>query len=343
MDSLTQIVLGASVGEAVLGRRVGNRAVLWGAIGGTIPDLDVFLNPFFSDVQGVLMHRTFSHSLFVLALLAPLLGYGVWRLHRNKVDASWQDWNWLFFAALITHPLLDAFTNYGTMLFFPFSDVRIAWRTIFIIDPLYTLPLLIGTLLVLFSKRDSLRRKKANQWVLVLSSAYLLITVLIKLHVNQVVKESLGQQVVPYQKYLTTPTFFNNALWSVVVKQEGQYQVGYYSLFDPDQKLQLKTIPQRDELLQTYRQDEETKQTLDELIDFTEGFYALRPLGEGAQFNDLRFGIITGWFDLTRDFIFSYRIFKEQDTTVIEQLERSGQPTSADLDRFFKRTLGNTL
>jgi len=343
MDSLTQIVLGASVGEAVLGRKVGNRAVLWGAIGGTIPDLDVLLNPFLSDVQGVLMHRTFSHSLFVLALLSPLLGYGVWRLHRKKVDVSWRDWNWLFFAALLTHPLLDAFTNYGTMLFFPFTDTRIAWRTIFIIDPLYTLPLLIGTLIVLFSKRDSLRRRRANQLALVLSSSYLLLTVFIKLHVKQVVEESLSQQSVVYDQYLTSPTFFNVALWSVVVKQDGQYQVGYHSLFDSDQRLQLKSIPQRDDLLRAYQQDKKTKQILAELIDFTEGFYALRPLGEGVQFNDLRFGIVTGWFDLTRDYIFSYGISKEQNTTVIEQLDQSGQPTSSDLDRFFQRTLGNPL
>lgn len=343
MDSLTQIVLGASAGEAVLGKKVGNRAVMWGAIGGTIPDLDVLLNPFLSDVQGVLIHRTCSHSLFVLALLAPLLGYGVWRLHRNKVEASWQGWSWLFFASLITHPLLDAFTNYGTMLFFPFSDTRIAWRTIFIIDPLYTLPLLIGTLVVLFSKRSSLVRKRANRLALILSSSYLLLTVFAKLHVKQVVEDSLNQQSLVYDKYLTSPTFFNAALWSVVVKQDNQYQVGYYSLFDSDQRLQLKVIPQRAKLLQAYRQDEETKKTLDELIDFTEGFYALQPLGEGVQFSDLRFGIITGWFDLTRDYIFSYRIYKEQNTTLIEQLDRSGQPTSADLDRFIQRTLGNTL
>jgi hypothetical protein len=167
--------------------------------------------------------------------------------------------------------------------------------------------------------------------------------VFIKLHVKQVVEESLSQQSLVYDNYLTSPTFFNAALWSVIVKQDSQYQVGYYSLFDPDQRLQLKAIPQRDELLQAYRQDEETKQTLDELINFTEGFYALRPLGEEVQFSDLRFGIITGWFDLTGDYIFSYRISKERNTTLIEQLEQSRQPTSSDLDRFFQRTLGNTL
>lgn len=343
MDSLTQLVLGASVGEAVLGKKVGNRAVVWGAIGGTIPDLDVLLNSFLTDVQSVLVHRTFSHSVFVLTLLAPLLGYGVWRIHRKSTDASWSDWSWLFFASLVTHPLLDAFTNYGTMLFFPFSDVRIAWRTIFIIDPLYTLPLLIGTLVVLFSKRFSLRRQMANRLALIISSVYLLITVFIKLHVDGVVNEYLTERSLNHEKFLTSPTFFNTLLWSVVIKQEGEYQVGYHSLLDQDRALRLKTIPQQSNLLEPYIQDAETKQTLIDLIGFTEGFYILQPLADGTQLADLRFGITTGWFDLTKDYIFSYRIYRDNNGTRIQQQTSSVQPNFSDLERFFQRTLGNPL
>lgn len=341
MDSLTQLVLGASVGEAVLGKKAGNRAVVWGAIGGTIPDLDVFLNPFLSDVQSVLVHRTFSHSLFTLTLLSPLLGYLVHRLYQKKVTATWQDWSWLFFASLITHPLLDAFTNYGTMLFYPFSDVRIAWRTIFIIDPLYTLPLLIGTLIVLFSQRDAPRRRQANRWALLLSSGYLVLTVVVKLHVRQVVQENLSEQTVEYEKFLTTPAFFNIALWSVVVKQEDQYQVGYYSVFDQDRLIQLKQIPQQKAVLEPYKRDAETKETLDDLITFSEDYYALQAGEDGVLFNDLRFGISTGWFDLSKDYIFTYRIFRQNGEVTIEQQDRSIEPSQADLNRFFQRTKGN--
>ncbi|MEQ9440085.1 MAG: metal-dependent hydrolase [Cyclobacteriaceae bacterium] len=343
MDSLTQLVLGASVGEAVLGRKVGNRAVLWGAIGGTIPDLDVLLNPLLSDVQSVLVHRTFSHSLFVLTLLSPLLGYGVYQMYRKTTRANWSDWSWLFFASLITHPLLDAFTNYGTMLFFPFSDIRIAWRTVFIVDPLYTLPLLIGTIVVLFSRRPSGRRRWVNSVALILSSCYLAITVLVKLHVQRVVEEDLAQQKVAYEKFLTTPTFFNNILWSVVVKQEDQYQVGYYSLLDQNRTIQLKSIPQQAGLLSPYQADTETKATLDDLITFTEGYYVMQTIPGGVLFSDLRFGISTGWFDLSRDYLFSYQILREGNGVQIKQQARSIQPTQSDLNRFFKRTKGNTL
>ena len=66
MDSLTQVVLGAAVGEAVLGKKIGNRAMLWGAIGGTIPDLDVFLRYFVDEITNTQMHRGFSHSFLFL-------------------------------------------------------------------------------------------------------------------------------------------------------------------------------------------------------------------------------------------------------------------------------------
>ena len=342
MDSLTQVVLGASVGEAILGKKVGNQAILWGAIGGTIPDLDVFLNPFLSDVQGTLTHRTFSHSLVVLTLLAPVLGYAVHRLYRNKTAATARDWSWLFFGALITHPLLDAFTNYGTMLFYPFSEARIAWRTIAIIDPLYTLPLLVGTVAVLFYARQSVRRQKINQLALVLSSAYLLTTCAVKYHVSQTVQKNIVDQRLSAQKFMTTPAFFNVLLWSVVIDTGGEYYVGYYSLLDTDDTIDFQTIPQQQAMLEPYlTKASAINEELRDLIRFTEGFYAMSEASENVVLNDLRFGLLTGWFDLSRDFIFSFQIRQEAEETYIKQQDQSFSPEAADFRRFWKRTLGH--
>jgi inner membrane protein len=66
MDSLSQIVLGAAVGEAVLGRRIGNRAMIWGAVAGTIPDMDVLGKYFLSELDNLAFHRGISHSLSFL-------------------------------------------------------------------------------------------------------------------------------------------------------------------------------------------------------------------------------------------------------------------------------------
>ena len=73
MDSLTQVVLGAAVGEAVLGKKIGNRAILWGAIGATIPDLDIVLKYFFDEITAIQMHRGVSHSLVFAILISPFL------------------------------------------------------------------------------------------------------------------------------------------------------------------------------------------------------------------------------------------------------------------------------
>ena len=342
MDSLTQIVLGASVGEAILGKKVGNRAVAWGAIGGTIPDLDVLLNPFLSDVQGTLTHRTFSHSLIVLTLLAPVLGYAVHRLHRNKTSATVLDWTWLFFGALITHPLLDAFTNYGTMLFYPLSDARISWRTIFIIDPLYTLPLLVATIGVLFYSRTSPRRQRLNRVALMISTGYLLLTIAVKLYVNQHVNEQLAQQAIQAQKFMTSPTFFNILLWSVVVKIDNGYQVGYYSLLDGPEAIDFRFIPQNTSLLAPYRQpDSPVQREVSELINFTEQYYAVESTEGGVLLNDLRFGIITGWFDLSRGYIFSFYIHRSNAAIVIEQNSPEVSPSGEDFRRYWQRTWGS--
>ena len=120
MDSLTQIILGAAVGEAVLGKKVGNKAMLYGAIAGTIPDLDVLARYFVDTVTATEWHRGFSHSIFFSVLFAPIFGWLVWKLN-SKSEATFKDWSWLMFWGLFTHPILDTFTTWGTQLFWPFE------------------------------------------------------------------------------------------------------------------------------------------------------------------------------------------------------------------------------
>ena len=125
MDSLTQIVLGAAVGEAVLGKKIGNRAMLWGAIAGTIPDLDVFVRYFTDPITATEMHRGFSHSLVFAVLMAPILGWIANKIHRKR-EIGLKPWMKLFFLCVVTHPLLDNHTTWGTQFFWPF-EYRIAF------------------------------------------------------------------------------------------------------------------------------------------------------------------------------------------------------------------------
>jgi len=84
MDSLTQIVLGAAVGETVAGKKLGNRAMLWGAIGGTIPDLDVVLNGFLTPLQALEIHRGFSHSIVFAIIGGWVFGWLIDKMYQSK-------------------------------------------------------------------------------------------------------------------------------------------------------------------------------------------------------------------------------------------------------------------
>ena len=216
MDSVTQLVLGAAVGEAVMGLKVGNKAVLWGAIAGTLPDLDVFI-PLGDVVRDFTYHRSSSHSLFVLAALTPLM---VWLI--NKIHPGLREhrsrWMLMIYLVFATHVLLDSFTAYGTQIFWPIVTTPVSWSTVFIIDPLYTLPMVVGVLAALLMTRDTNRGHLLNRYGLVLSAAYLSWTLIAKQVTESNIEADLQAQDIRYQKIFTTPSPFNSLLWRAVVK-----------------------------------------------------------------------------------------------------------------------------
>ena len=148
------------VGEATLGKKVGNKAMFWGAVAGTIPDLDVIANFFVDNVTANELHRGFSHSILFSILMAPIFGWIIAKLYKNE-EADWKDWSRLMFWGLFTHPILDAFTTWGTQLFWPF-DYKVAFNNIFVADPLYTVPFLICVIIAMFYKRTHPKRKRYN-------------------------------------------------------------------------------------------------------------------------------------------------------------------------------------
>lgn len=297
MDSLTQIALGAAVGEAVLGRKVGYRAALWGGICGTIPDLDVLI-PFGDAVKDFTYHRGFSHSLFVLTLLSPLLVWLILKLHPHTA-AQRRGWFALVFLALITHPLLDCFTVYGTQIFWPFYNTPMTWSTIFIIDPLYTLPLIIGVLAALSMRRHRAMGHKLNTIGLLLSTLYLSWSLAAKLYVDAAAGNSLAQQNIPSQKLLSTPAPFNTLLWRIVVMDNDRYYEGFYSFLDDDGPIRFKAYPSTTDLLTGI----EAHWPVQRLQWFTKGFYSVSrgPEDDDVVITDLRMGV-------EPDYVFRFKV-----------------------------------
>ena len=212
MDSLTQIVLGASVAEASLGKKIGNKAIVLGAIAGTIPDLDIVLKFFVDDLTASVMHRGFSHSLIFPFIAAPILAWILKKIYYKCSDVSFYDWLKMFFLAIITHPLLDAQTTWGTQLFWPF-EWRVAIENIFIIDFIYTLPFLTFLILTSFQDRLSKKRRLYNSLGLIISSAYLLITLSFKGIAHYNIAKALEEKNV---EYIDINTKFGSQLHNII-------------------------------------------------------------------------------------------------------------------------------
>jgi len=352
MDSLTQITLGAAIGEITLGKKIGNRALLWGAVAGTVPDLDVLSGPFVSELQELVYHRGFSHSIVfsvigaygiawiiawivhrlyrlpyhhylasVLWFLAPIgvsffltrfdvglnpvFGIGIFggtayllyrRYFRNpipKPEVNYQDWVRLFFWGLITHPILDCFTTYGTQLFLPFSSYRVAFNTISVADPLYTV------LLCLFHKYQ----------------------------VHRTLIKSLESQEITYKRVMTSPTILNNILWYTMAETDDGYYSGLYSLWDQEKNIELSFTARNEGLLGLAASD--TDNTITKLKWFSNNYYCITELAGGAlQFNDMRFGK----FDDTAEsdsYIFNFPI-KLNESGKYELTQVNGGPPPLD-------------
>ena len=285
MDSLTQIVLGASVGEAVLGKKVGNKAILWGAIAGTIPDLDVILRNFTDEISATQMHRGFSHSIVFAVLIAPLLGWIAKKIHFKLKDVSFKDWTKLFFWTTVTHPLLDAHTTWGTQFFWPFN-YRLAYQNIFVVDPLYTLPFLTFLIIVMTLKKDNPKRSKFNSIGLSVSSTYLILTLVFKWVSFQEFKQGLKNQKIQYVEMDTKPSPLNSILWSSLIETNKGYRTAYYSLFDKKEITYSKEFLKNHHLLEPYL----NQKVINQLIDISAGWYRIEEKNGKLLFWDLRFG-----------------------------------------------------
>ncbi len=285
VDTVTQIGLGAAVGEAVLGQRVGRRAMLWGGICGLLPDLDVLV-PLGDAVRNFTYHRGPSHSLFVLAAFTPVMVYLILKIHPQAAPYRAR-WLWLVFLAFVTHVLLDCLTVYGTQIFWPLATPPVMWSTLFIIDPAYSLLLLAGVVAALVMFRGNGRGHLVNSICLALSTLYILWGIGAKIHVEQAARKSLRQQNITHRALLTAPTAFNTLLWRVLAMDADGYYEGYYSLVDGSSGLTVIYYPANRHLLAGLEEHWPVRR----LQWFTHGFYAAQRVGEGIVMTDLRMGM----------------------------------------------------
>jgi inner membrane protein len=377
LDSVTQIVLGAACGEAVAGRKLGNRAMLWGAVGGTIPDLDVFASVFVDEINSTSFHRGFMHSFLFAALapwvvawlvqrfydadvhqrrsyktafaviwllfylmaaiginiipvalttqlswwtLLPTLVLGIWfavKLYRDywlrdfkAVQVSYLTWVNLFFWSIFTHPILDCFTNWGTQIWQPFSDLRVQWNTVSVVDPLYTLPFALCLIAAAYMARQN-RLRMALVWLGILwGCAYLGYTYWHKQVAEADFKAVLQARQVNYQRMMSNPSIFNNIVWQMTAETTDAYIYGLYGFNDAQPGTRpLSVIPKNHALLNHIPDNDRAKSFL---LWFTDGYYNVVPYrGDTLQVNDLRFGLLGDTLS-GNNYVFPFLLFKNE-------------------------------
>jgi len=298
MDSLTQAALGGAVGYAVLGNKVGRKAAVWGAILGTLPDLDVFL-PYGGDVEAFTYHRGFSHSLLVHLLISPLIVWLAQYIHKDTSQFK-NRWFWLVFLCLSTHAILDSFTVYGTQLLWPITEHPFAISNMFIIDPLVTIPLLVGVVMVLLPHTQQTTKARANALGLFVSSVYMGWSLIGKLVVNNTVQSALAKQNIQPQHYISTPAPFTTLLWRIVVVAENEYYEIYTSVLDSPDDVSIDAYPTAPELLIPVQ----SEWGIQRLQWFTKGLYSIRLRDDDIILSDLRMGVECAY-------VFNFKVAKK--------------------------------
>jgi len=333
MDTLTHIVLGACAGEALAGKKLGKKAMLFGAIANNIPDADVLSSIWLKPPDTLLAHRGFTHSFLFAGIMTLFSGWLMKKIFRKNAFTL-GEWFILFGVNIFLHLLIDAFTVYGTGWFEPFSNVRISFNMLFVADPFYTLPLLVAAIALLILSRSSpvrMKWAKAGLWI---SSLYVVYALFHKVSVDGIARTSLNNQHIAYSSFMSTPAPLNNFLWYIVAVNDSGYHIGYHSVFDHSGQVAFRYIPRNDSLLKS-------TDNLNKLIRFSKGMYQLQKINDSIVFNDLRFGQIGGWDDANAPFVFQFKMSDNADNSMVIQSGRLRASRSEALRSMIRRIRGN--
>lgn len=324
------------MGEAFAGTTVGKKAMLWGVLAQSIPDIDFLASSWLSTTDNLLAHRGFTHSILFALILSPVLASIAWRVHRPH-NISWLKWLSFFGAAILMHIFLDAFNNYGVGWFEPFSHYRLTFNIIYVADPFFSIVSAIASVMLLtLSRRNRLR---SMWWKLGLgySLLYLGYAAVNKINIDRKTEKILLDQGIPFSRYMTTPAPLQNWLWFVVAANDTGYYTGYISVFDSNKNIPFRFSPKNDSLLSRVR----NKTEAEKLIRFAQNYYTFEQHADTILFNDLRFGQIVGWENPEERFAFYYYLQPDMDNTLVVQRGRFAKWNAHALKTFIHRIKGN--
>lgn len=324
------------MGEAFAGKALGKKAMLWGALAQSVPDID-FLASFWMDTPGnLLAHRGFTHSFLFCAVITPLFALLAEKLHRPH-DIRLRRWILFFGGVIFIHIFIDAFNNYGVGWLEPFSHKRISFNAIYVADPFFSIWPAIAFIFLIYLSRYSPGRKRWWKFGLILPSLYLLYCLFNKVLIDREIRFILKKQQIAYTRYFTTPAPLQNWLWYVVAGNDKGYQVGFYSIFSHKEEIRFQYFPRNDSLLTPVSNHED----LQKLIRFSKQFYTVEYWSDTLVFNDLRFGQIIGWKDSRERFVFHYFLEHADDNKFVVQRGRFAKWNWEVVEAMWQKIKGN--
>ena len=317
MDSLTHIVLGACIGELILDKQAGRKAILWGALAQSVPDIDFIAGMWMPVSTELLAHRGITHS-FIFAFFASFfLALIAARWHKAD-PITLKKWFWFFLIEIACHLLLDAMNNYGIGWFEPFSSTRVSFNVLYVADPLFTILPLLSFVFLLFLKADHHHRIWWARVGVLASLVYLGFALNNKYNIDKQVQSDLKMVSNKEVNYFTTPTLLNNFLWFIAVEDSLGYHIGYRSILDGPVPFKLNYFPKNESFLGPVHDHKEVM----ELKKFSQGYYTVEHWGDTLVFNDLRFGQTNGWENPDSRFAFHYYLSHPDDNDLIVQRGR---------------------
>ena len=335
MDSVTHIVLGACVGEVILGHKIGKKALLLGALAQSIPDIDFISAFWLTPAEQLLAHRGFTHSFVFVCLASPFMSLFFRRLLQYKV--AFKQLTLFFILQMLIHILLDAFNNYGVGWFEPFSKIRISFNTIYVADVLMTIVPSVAFVILLVQSSSRKQRKMWAKLSIGWVMAYICVCIFNKMMVMHQLNRFLASENISRVGYFTTPAPLQSLLWMVVADDAKGYYVGYRSLLDSKEKIDFHYFPKNDHLLDSVEDHKE----INLLRRFSRGFYTVEQWNDTLVFNDLRFGQIFGWQDPKEKFVFHYFLRHPEENHLVIQRGRFTKWNRRTFIYYLKRIMGN--
>ena len=220
MDPLSQGVIGAVAAQQTSSKKHLMIATFLGFLSGMAADLDIFIRSSYDPLLYLEFHRQFTHSLIFIPIGGLLCATFFYYLFLRNKDITFKQTYIYSTLGYATHGLLDSCTTYGTQLFWPFTNDRIAWNTISIIDPLFTIPLLI-LIIVSVIKKNKVISYSALSWV-VFYSIFGLIQKDRAEAAGLELAKSRGHNII---NVMAKPSFANLIVWKIIYTTKNSYHI----------------------------------------------------------------------------------------------------------------------